>query len=158
MAMVNHGVKEAKMIFPRIALRISVAVGICLSILCLPSLLSGQNYMVAPMEEVKRRSSEFDTPSGEISELPFRFLRDVISRVDGARCPMYPTDTQFGIEAARRHGPLLGILFLIDRLFHEWSEMKRTDVVTIYGRSRFYDPLDANDFWLRDKNSMGAKR
>jgi putative component of membrane protein insertase Oxa1/YidC/SpoIIIJ protein YidD len=149
------------MISPKKAIRESVATAICLWTLCLPIALWARDPMVAPREEVQRRSQGGE-PERRSSELPMRFLRDVVSKVDGARCPMYPTDTQFALEAARRHGPVVGLLFLVDRLFHEWSEMKRVQVVKIHGRKRFYDPLDANDFWLRDPershNSSGDKR
>ncbi len=149
------------MISPRRATIKSMGTAICLLSLCVPLALLAHDPMVAPQEEVQRRSQEGE-PEKKFSDLPLRFLRDVISRVDGARCPMYPTDTQFAIEAARRHGPVIGLLFLVDRLFHEWSEMKRVQLVKIHGRERFYDPLDANDFWLRDPekphSSQGEKR
>ena len=131
------------------AVRKYLAKVICLWVLCFPLALFAHDAMVAPQEEIQRRSQGRE-PEREFSDLPLRFLRDVISRVDGARCPMYPTDTQFAAEAARRHGLVIGLLFLVDRLFHEWSEMKRAQVVRIGGKERFYDPLDANDFWLRD--------
>jgi len=149
------------MISPRTAIRNSVATAICLWTLCSSFALLAHDPMVAPPEEVQRRSQGKEAER-RFSDLPLRFLRDVISRVDGARCPMYPTDTQFALEAARRHGPVIGLLFLVDRLFHEWSETKRAQVVRIHGRDRFYDPLDANDFWLRDPekshSSQGDKR
>lgn len=107
--------------------------------------------MGAPPEELRNRSPYSE--SGQVlREAPFRFLKEVISPVDGPRCPMYPTDTQFALEASRRHGAILGLLFLVDRLFHEWSESKRAPIIMVYGKQRFYDPLDANDFWLRGKS------
>lgn len=108
--------------------------------------------MGAPPEELRNRIPYWDQArKGGLREAPFRFLRDVISKVDGPRCSMYPTDTQFALEASRRHGAVVGLLFLVDRLFHEWSESKRAAVVTVYGKQRFYDPLDENDFWLRER-------
>lgn len=109
--------------------------------------------MGAPPEELRSRISSSDAKKRSTSaELPFKFLKEVISKVDGPRCSMYPTDTQFALEASRRHGVVLGVLFLADRLFHEWSESKRAPVIVVYGKERFYDPLDWNDFWLRGKS------
>lgn len=109
--------------------------------------------MGAPPEELRTRSLSPDAKGDQVlREIPFRFLKEVISKVDGPRCSMYPTDTQFALEASRRHGPILGLLFLVDRLFHEWSESKKAPVIVVYGKKRFYDPLDANDFWLRQKS------
>lgn len=111
--------------------------------------------MGAPPEELRGRISSSDARNERSpAEVPFRFLKEVISRVDGPRCSMYPTDTQFALEAAKRHGMILGLFFLVDRLFHEWSESKRAPVIVVYGKERFYDPLDGNDFWLRGKSLL----
>ncbi len=112
--------------------------------------------MGAPPEELRSRIPSSDAKKERTSaELPFKFLKEVISRVDGPRCSMYPTDTQFALEASKRHGVVLGLLFLVDRLFHEWSESRRAPVIAVYGKERFYDPLDENDFWLRGKSLPG---
>lgn len=128
---------------------IRTLLGIALSFsLC--TICSAQDVMRAPKEELEARSPmALSKTEGGGGELLFQCLRDVISKVDGARCPMYPTDTQFAVEAARRHGLVLGLLFFVDRLFHEWSETKKAPTIVVHGRKRFYDPLDANDFWLR---------
>jgi hypothetical protein len=34
-----------------------------------------------------------------------------------------------------------------DRLLHEWDEQQRAPRIVIYGVSRVYDPVEANDFW-----------
>lgn len=116
-----------------------------------PGLASGDS-MGAPREEILSRVPAADAKGRQLlAEAPFRFLKEVISRVDGPRCSMYPTDTQFALEASKRHGAVLGLLFLVDRLSHEWSESKRAPIIMVYGKERFYDPLDANDFWLRGK-------
>jgi hypothetical protein len=61
---------------------------------------------------------------------------------------MFPTCSQFGEQAVQRHGSILGLLLFVDRLFHEWSETDRVPRMKVYGSFRFWDPLDANDFWL----------
>ncbi len=110
------------------------------------------DLMGAPPEVLRNRlSSEAAGKEQVLREAPFKFLKEVISRVDGPRCSMYPTDTQFALEAARRHGAVLGLLFLVDRLFHEWSESKTAPTILVHGKERFYDPLEANDFWLDPK-------
>lgn len=108
--------------------------------------------MRAPSEELQRRNSQAGQGRtiGGLGEVILRVFRDVISHVDGTRCDMYPTCSQYAVEAARRHGSVLGVLLFVDRLFHEWSESTRAPLVLVHGRKRFWDPLDANDFWLRD--------
>ncbi len=110
---------------------------------------AARDAMGAPPEELRKRlPCAPQTGQQNLAEAPFIFIKDVISRVDGPRCSMYPTDTQFALEAARKHGMVVGLLFLVDRLFHEWSESKKAPLILIHGKERFYDPLDANDFWL----------
>lgn len=113
--------------------------------------LQARDPMRAPSEELQRRNSEARQGRAVrgLGEVMLRVFRDVVSPVDGTRCDMYPTCSQYAVEAARRHGSVLGVLLFVDRLFHEWSESARVPAVLVHGRKRFWDPLDANDFWLR---------
>ncbi len=70
-----------------------------------------------------------------------------ITLADGARCPMYPTDAAYSRLAISKHGFLMGIILTVDRLLHEADEQKRSPVIMKYGVARFYDPVEANDFW-----------
>jgi len=79
------------------------------------------------------------------------FFRDVISPVDGDRCPMYPTCSEYGLQALRKHGPFLGSVMIADRLIHERDEMKYAPRVIVHGICRYYDPLENNDFWWIDE-------
>ena len=107
-----------------------------------------QDRMRAPREERAARAPGSQADSGSLAGEPMRFFRTTISRVDGDRCPMFPTCSQYGEQAIRRHGSILGILMVVDRLFHEWSETGMAPKVTVYGVTRYWDPLDENDFWF----------
>ncbi len=76
------------------------------------------------------------------------FYRNVISPLDGARCPMYPTCAAYATEAVRRHGPLVGGWLAADRLLHEAGsyDLPRIDR---FGRTWIHDPVDANDAIFR---------
>lgn len=80
-----------------------------------------------------------------------KFFQNVISPVDGDRCPMSPTCSEYGIQALKKHGPFLGFVMIADRLIHERDEMKYTPRAIVNGMWRYYDPVDNNDFWLREK-------
>ena len=71
----------------------------------------------------------------------------VLTRADGPRSVMYPTASGFLGQAVAKHGMLIGIMMTTDRLLHEWDEQKRAPRIVIYGISRAYDPVEANDFW-----------
>ncbi len=77
-----------------------------------------------------------------------KFYQKNISPLDGGRCPMYPTCSQYSIEANKKHGPLLGFILTADRLIHEGDEKKFVSEIEIFGNKRFYDPVSNNDFWF----------
>ncbi|MBW2448882.1 MAG: membrane protein insertion efficiency factor YidD [Deltaproteobacteria bacterium] len=79
---------------------------------------------------------------------PIKFYQDYISSVDGNRCPMHPTCSQYCIEAFKKHGTLLGWIMCSDRLIRcGRNENNLSDPVWIDGEKRRYDPISNNDFW-----------
>lgn len=77
-----------------------------------------------------------------------RFFQKFISPVDSPRCPMYPTCSTYALQALHRHGPVLGSFITVDRLLHETSPEEQSIPLEGFERTRYYDPLNANDFWL----------
>jgi len=82
-----------------------------------------------------------------------RFFQKFISPVDSPRCPMYPTCSSYALQALHRHGSVLGSFLTVDRLLHETSPAEQTIPLEGFERIRYYDPLDANDFWLESAKS-----
>jgi uncharacterized protein len=79
---------------------------------------------------------------------PIKFYQDYISSIDGNRCPMHPTCSQYCIEAFKKHGTFLGWIMCSDRLMRCGRDEKRlSDSVWIDGERRSYDPVSNNDFW-----------
>jgi len=95
------------------------------------------------------------TTSNELNPLVqgVRFFQKFISPVDGPRCPMYPTCSTYALQALQRHGPVLGSFLSVDRLLHETTPAEQTIPLQGFERLRYYDPLDANDFWLNPAKS-----
>lgn len=87
--------------------------------------------------------------------VPFFSLLNIykkyISPLDGDRCPMYPTCSQYSAQAIHRHGLLIGIVLTSDRLLHEADERKFVPAVKVGSRYRIIDPLEDNDFWWNQK-------
>jgi hypothetical protein len=73
--------------------------------------------------------------------------RQVLTRADGPRSPMYPTASAYLGQTAAKHGMVIGIMMTADRLMHEWDEQQRAPRIVMYGVPRAYDPVEANDFW-----------
>ena len=79
---------------------------------------------------------------------PFKFYGDYISNIDGDRCSMYPTCSQYCMEAIQKHGLLTGWIMCSDRLMRcGRDETKLSAPVWINGEKRNYDPVSNNDFW-----------
>ena len=81
----------------------------------------------------------------------FRLFQEYISPVDGDRCPSYPTCSQYGLEAVRKHGVLMGLVMSFDRLIHESDEIRRAPLIRVHDSYRYYDPVENNDFWWSKK-------
>jgi len=75
------------------------------------------------------------------------FFSEYISRVDGDRCPMYPTCASYSRQVIRKHGFFMGIAMTADRLIHEGNEMDYAPLVEAGGSIRYYDPVSWNDYW-----------
>lgn len=84
---------------------------------------------------------------GETLLFPIKFYKDYISKIDGDRCPMYPTCSQYCNEAFKKHGALLGWIMCSDRLVRcGRDETKLSDPVWVDGEKHSYDPLSNNEF------------
>ena len=91
------------------------------------------------------------SPAAYMLKQSIRFFIHCISRVDGDRCPMYPTCSAYGLQAVEKHGFIVGVVMIADRLIHESSEMTYAPLIEVGGTVRFLDPVDNNDFWWYSK-------
>lgn len=107
--------------------------------------------MTSAEEKAVWRPAPKEPVPATMAALPFlwllRFHQTVISPVDGDRCGMYPTCSQYGILAIRKHGPLTGTIMTIDRLMHEQDEYLFSDTIRVGSRMRVLDPVENNDCW-----------
>ena len=71
-----------------------------------------------------------------------------ISPIDGDRCPMYPSCSQYGRQAFDKHGFFMGWIMTCDRLLRCGRDERATAprIVTENG-PRYYDSVEDNDFW-----------
>lgn len=77
-----------------------------------------------------------------------RAYQSYVSPVYGNRCPMSPSCSQYGIDAIRKHGPVVGIVMTSGRLMHEADERKLAPIRKSGERYLFVDPVENNDFWF----------
>jgi len=89
----------------------------------------------------------------------YYFYQKVISPADGARCGMVPTCADYGYQAMRKHGLMMGTWMSTDRFMRDHGHNEGPyDFIEKYGKRRFFDPLHENDFWFsREKNILRAR-
>jgi putative component of membrane protein insertase Oxa1/YidC/SpoIIIJ protein YidD len=96
-----------------------------------------------------------EQPLQSVAATPFlwlvTFYQKAIGRVNSGRCDMYPTCSQYSVQAIRKHGPIVGIMMTADRLMHEGSEQDYVPKIKVGNRYRFDDPVENNDFWWYHK-------
>lgn len=109
------------------------------------SVFAGQDVELDDNNEVL---SEVQEMQKDATIFPIKIYQDYISSVDGDRCPMEPTCSQYCIEAFKKHGALLGWIMCSDRLMRDGrDETRLSDPIWINGEKRTYDPVNNNDFW-----------
>jgi putative membrane protein insertion efficiency factor len=109
------------------------------------SVFAGQNVKIDDNPEVLSKVEEMQEGA---PLFPIKLYQGYISSVDGNRCSMHPTCSQYCIEAFKKHGTFLGWIMCSDRLIRcGRDEKKLSDPVWIDGEKRSYDPVSNNDFW-----------
>jgi hypothetical protein len=71
-----------------------------------------------------------------------KIYQNYFSVVLTSRCPMYPSCSNYSIQAIRRYGSLKGIMMTADRLIHESTEMRESPVIQVGGRALAFDPAE----------------
>ena len=105
---------------------------------------AGQNVAIAENNNSYQTVEKHTNPV----VYPIKFFNKYISGADGNRCQMYPSCSQYCIEAFNKHGALLGWIMGSDRLVRcGRDEVKLSAPVRINGEKRIYDPVSNNDFW-----------
>ena len=107
--------------------------------------------LLTPADREPSLHAHRDSAEHSVAATPFlwllRFYQTVISPLDGNRCPMYPTCSQYSVQAIRKHGPIIGVVMTVDRLVHEADEQRFAPLVKVGDRYRFIDSVADNDFW-----------
>ena len=106
----------------------------------------GFNGQSAQVQPVRHDQEGISLPT-RMALAGINFFSEYVSRVDGDRCPMYPTCATYSRQAFRKHGFLTGVVMTADRLIHENTEMEYAPLVKVGTRIRYYDPVSNNDFW-----------
>ena len=113
----------------------------------------GFNGQSAPVRPVWHDRGVISLPA-RAALAGINFFSEYISRVDGDRCPMYPTCASYSRQAFKKHGFLTGVVMTADRLIHENTEMECAPLVKVGTSIRYYDPVSNNDFWWYKREGL----
>ncbi len=92
------------------------------------------------------------TPKNQPTNSPaiqtIKLYQKYISPVDGQRCRMYPSCSEYGRQAFHKHGFLTGWVMTCDRLLRCGRNELTTSPQIVKNGNRFCDdPLTENDRW-----------
>ena len=77
-----------------------------------------------------------------------KFYQTHISGIDGNRCPMYPSCSQYCNQAIQKHGFYIGWIMTCDRMLRcGRDEVHLAPHVRVNGFELIFDPVSANDLW-----------
>ena len=94
---------------------------------------------------------EEKTTHPELFAYPVIFFQKFISGADGDRCVMFPSCSNYCIQAFKKHGALMGWIMTCDRLLRcGRDETRHANPVWINGKKHFQDAVADNDFWWYD--------
>jgi putative membrane protein insertion efficiency factor len=86
-------------------------------------------------------AAEKDKKNNTLS--PIKIYQDYISPIDGDRCTMYPSCSQYSKIAFKKHGFIKGFIMTCDRLLRcGGDEMKVSKIIVIKGNRYIYDPVE----------------
>ncbi|MDY6822565.1 MAG: membrane protein insertion efficiency factor YidD [Thermodesulfobacteriota bacterium] len=91
-------------------------------------------------------------PSGAVMKTAaddaISLFKKYISPIDGDRCPMHPTCSQYSSNAFQKHGAIMGWIMTCDRLMRcGRNELAVSPRIFVNGKPKCHDPVESNDFW-----------
>jgi hypothetical protein len=78
-----------------------------------------------------------------------RLFQTTASRVDGPRCPSYPTCSAYAVESLGEHGPVLGFALTAGRLLSDADEAAFSPRIFVGGKWRVYAPVEDDLAFLK---------
>ena len=125
-------------------------------------LLSVALWLVSPADSLQRISASPGEPLSEQALLTgvalpprdehktlFQIYKHHISSIDGERCPMHPSCSEYALQAIKKYGLFKGSVLICDRLTRCGSDLYLYQEVRVEGRTLYSDPLEANDQLFR---------
>ena len=105
----------------------------------------------AETRTIKNESGNGSNPMSSIIKF-YQGPLNHFSSVRYSECPMYPSDSYYGLQSLKKHGFLIGSMMTFDRLIRcGRDELTLSPGVIVDGKPKSYDPVEQNDFWWYKK-------
>lgn len=115
-------------------------------------------YSCSSISNTESRSSVFSiNPMSAIIDF-YRGPLNHCSAVRQGECPMFPSCSEYSMQAFEEYGFFLGGMIATDRVMRcGRDELKTAPLILVEGKPKFYDPLEWNTSWW-DKNADRTDR
>ncbi len=128
------------MTFMRKIIFLFICVGVLSSLGCAGTNGKGGETVVDPLSGV------IDFYRGPLNHL---------SAVRYGECPMYPSCSAYSRSAIQKHGMVIGWMMAHDRLMRCGRDEKRVaPKVFVNGKWKYYDPVEENDRWWSEPETL----
>lgn len=116
--------------------------------ICLVSILIYLVSACATTGSMPGNPQNHNKPRGSLLLWFYRGPLNHLAAVRSGQCPMYPSDSAYGLQAINKHGPIVGWAMAFDRLLRcGRDETRLAPRVIVNGKWKSYDPVENNDFW-----------
>jgi putative membrane protein insertion efficiency factor len=114
---------------------------IALLLACAASAQDRMNGPWEPQPAARRHAGAETRPEVVAAAGALRLFQRLVSPVDGPRCNLYPTCSEYGRQAVRSHGLLMGIVLTAGRMMRDnASAAGFYPEAIVHGRLVLYDP------------------
>lgn len=102
---------------------------------------SDPSYQIKKQNIERKNNFEISSLSDLITKPIINAYRFLISDVDGANCPFYPSCSQFYLEAVEETNLIQGTIMFFDRFTRDTNVFDRGDHYPIYDSRHYFDPV-----------------
>lgn len=102
---------------------------------------SDPSYQIKKQNIERKNNFEILSLSDLITKPIINAYRFLISDVDGANCPFYPSCSQFYLEAVEETNLIQGTIMFFDRFTRDTNVFDRGDHYPIYDSRHYFDPV-----------------
>lgn len=103
--------------------------------------------VIVPHEVEPSAQDRRGTMGATFGFLWLHFYQKGLSVMVSSHCPMWPSCSNYSMQAIAKHGVARGMIMTADRLLHEADEWKYATIIRKGDRLLYADPVENNETW-----------